>query len=228
MNCPKCKSELIKDGQARLQSLDEHVSNPNALPSLKTRYVCSNKECVCNTQEDESVCWNSDGECYGGFKIFEHGQNTGPYGSYERKAQVEIYKHGPDGPLKKKVYLSPIWMLWFYQPFIEYHYKSNENGDILKRSWSIEILKKDKGLGNRYCVHASFCWQTWRFLWRNFKRKMEDKNYAKAFSTGYNDRWVYRWFHTFITIVYYSRWKSVEHEAQVIWRDKDSFKYMGI
>lgn len=42
MFCPYCGSPLIKSGkQRRMQTMSEHVSYPNATPTLKDEYVCS-------------------------------------------------------------------------------------------------------------------------------------------------------------------------------------------
>ena len=42
MFCPYCGSPLIKSGQQkRMETLSEHVSNPNGTPFLKDEYVCS-------------------------------------------------------------------------------------------------------------------------------------------------------------------------------------------
>ena len=42
MFCPYCGSPLVKSGnQRRMETLSEHVSNPNGTPSLKDEYVCS-------------------------------------------------------------------------------------------------------------------------------------------------------------------------------------------
>lgn len=42
MFCPYCGSPLIKSGQQRrMETLSEHVSNPNGTPTLKDEYICS-------------------------------------------------------------------------------------------------------------------------------------------------------------------------------------------
>lgn len=41
MFCPYCGSPLIKSGnQKRMETLSEHVSDPNGIPSLKDEYIC--------------------------------------------------------------------------------------------------------------------------------------------------------------------------------------------
>lgn len=58
--CPKCKSELIIDGQARMQSLIDHVTDPNGDVPLSNRWVCPNEKC----QLHSIAFWNSDGAYY--------------------------------------------------------------------------------------------------------------------------------------------------------------------
>lgn len=42
MFCPYCGAPLIKSGeQKRMETLSEHVSDPNGTPSLKDEYICS-------------------------------------------------------------------------------------------------------------------------------------------------------------------------------------------
>ena len=42
MFCPYCGSPLVKSGsQKRMETLSEHVSDPNGIPTLKDEYVCS-------------------------------------------------------------------------------------------------------------------------------------------------------------------------------------------
>lgn len=42
MFCPYCGSPLVKSGkQRRMETLSEHVSDPNGTPTLKDEYVCS-------------------------------------------------------------------------------------------------------------------------------------------------------------------------------------------
>ena len=44
MFCPYCGSPLIKTGsQKRMETLSEHVSDPNGIPSLKDEYICGAK-----------------------------------------------------------------------------------------------------------------------------------------------------------------------------------------
>lgn len=63
MKCPICKTELKVTGQARLETLIEHVEDPNGIPSMKNKYQCPNENCIAN--QDELV-WDEYGEYYDG------------------------------------------------------------------------------------------------------------------------------------------------------------------
>lgn len=126
-------------GQDRLQTLCEHVERPNETPSLKSRYECRNAGC----SAFESVCWNEGGESYAlyghdKYQSFETsciGNNTAPFGSFQRQMNVEIYKKDENHPL------FGITTRWGYIE-VAYHYKSDRDGNILSRRRSYNIWKK--------------------------------------------------------------------------------------
>lgn len=63
IKCPVCDSQLVVTHQDRYQDLVEHVSQPNATPSMKDGYQCPNTECIAH------VCgttWIEDGDYYSG------------------------------------------------------------------------------------------------------------------------------------------------------------------
>jgi len=122
MKCPVCKSELIVLEQKYLETLIEHVEN--IPPSLKDSYICSNSNCA---SHKFNIHWNEYGETYSDFSNREFFQfidnNNAPFGSYQRKSNVEIYKK--DENKKYKIFG---WTLE-----IEWKYKSNLDGDILSK-----------------------------------------------------------------------------------------------
>jgi hypothetical protein len=151
MKCPICKSELLVTGQEHLETLNEHVSNPNDEPSLKNKYECLNERC----ESREKLIWNEDGDLYHQH-VYENGYdfnekysfidgNDGAFGSFARRVNVEIYK-------KDENFL--LCTLFGRKIFIKYLYKSNDDGDILKRTWKFEILRKN----------GSFYISGWRML----------------------------------------------------------------
>lgn len=99
MFCPYCGSPLVKSGnQKRMETLSEHVYNPNGTPTLKDEYVCSaegilNHQYLLNGSDKRLGCefgilhsWN------GGFE--KGGSYTSDYWHelYELKEQSIINK----------------------------------------------------------------------------------------------------------------------------------------
>jgi hypothetical protein len=148
MLCPSCKTKLIVDGQARLETLDEHVSAPNDEVCLKDKYICPNTDCKISS----CSYWNEYGEFYCDKfseirKLEKDGafinNNNGPFGSFQRKINVEIYK-------KDEEYV--LFDLGKYRFEVTFNYKSNEDGDILKRKRHLTIWEKDENSGGYiYC-----------------------------------------------------------------------------
>mgnify|MGYP003451402751 CR=1 FL=1 len=215
MKCPKCKDDLHITGEDHLQTLSEHVCDPNGTPSLKAVYQCVNTNCKCF----RAFAWNSDGEFYPyGYDsrlVFDNHEMTSALGSFSRKMDIEISHHG----LPDKVRLHPALMLWFFQPYIQYRYTADEDGNVLSVRRSLGIFKKDHHDRNRkrvprreydndYRLGAHFCWTTWAYLWWRFKDRIESGKYKSAFRPSFNRAWVYRWFETFVKIRFYSLYKK--------------------
>jgi uncharacterized protein YbaR (Trm112 family) len=137
MKCPVCKSELIVNGQERLETLMEHVDCRE--PSLKDSYICSMKECPTHKA---GVRWNESGELYCKdfyleSKLYKYiDNNNAPFGSFQRQLNVEIYKKDEN----KK------FNIFGWTVEIKYKYKSNENGDILKKWPKINLWQRDHTL----------------------------------------------------------------------------------
>jgi hypothetical protein len=214
--CPVCKNKLIKTGEEFYQTGSEHVCDPNREINYKrSKYECSDTACISRKLES---FWNVDGELYGGTTKIDGkyvsledyciGKNPGPFGTLERKLNVEIYKKG----LKSKTYLHPFLTLWIYKPYIDYHYISNYNGDVLKKGWEIKYLKKDDRNGN-YCIGVVSCFSIWKFLWKKFKRKSKNQklDFEKDIKNRFNRDWIHRWFETFILIFYKKRLTNYGH-----------------
>ena len=148
MKCPCCKTILIQVGQGRFQNLVEHVTAPNKFPDMKDKHVCLNDGCKISP-----FCfWDSDGSFYindytgyksvNGDKCFIDG-NNGAFGSWARKAYVEIYKDDENYEILR---------IGKFKFRMTYQYESNENGDILKRRRKIEIWIKSRNVGYTHYV----------------------------------------------------------------------------
>jgi uncharacterized protein YbaR (Trm112 family) len=137
MNCPACKSELVIVGQKRLETLLEHVDCRE--PSLKDDFACSSPECPTHAA---GVHWNENGETYcRDFRLENEikyiDDNDAPFGSFQRQLNVEIYKHDENFTLIT---------IFGWKFNVEFKYKSDEDGNILKRWWKLVVFKPDHTL----------------------------------------------------------------------------------
>jgi len=163
--CPICYQDLIITGQARLETTVEHVENPNGIISMKDKYECINVNCPAFI---EKICWDEGGEYYvynfkSNPKFIDN--NNAPFGSLERKLNVEIYKKDENYTLLN---------FYFFKIKVVFKYKSNENGTILERKGTFQILKRDK-IGWVYWMSP---WRMFFFHLTQFKldiKQLEDK-----------------------------------------------------
>jgi hypothetical protein len=136
MKCPICHTELVITGQARLETLEEHVCGSGREVSLKDKYECPEKNCLAHG----IYCWNEMGEEY--VEDFVKSRkfdklNMAPYGSFQRQMNVEIYKKGlPDRTKSIKI--------GRYKMFFEYKYVADEDGRVLLRKKVFTMTKQDK------------------------------------------------------------------------------------
>lgn len=141
MRCPSCKTELVKRGQARTESLVEHCFDPNGSGSVKDKFVCPNEKCIVS----KNSFWSQDGEyyCHDILVSYAHKKsryfidnNTSPFGSMWRKINVEAEKKDENYDL---------FTFGRFRFHKRYNYVANEDGEVIKRSWSLEIWEKRKG-----------------------------------------------------------------------------------
>jgi len=136
MKCPRCKSDLVQGKDMPLETLSEHVCDPNGTPCMKPSYHCSNPNCEAG---HEHVIWDQDGETYGGRDIKWIDDNNAPFGSFQRKCNVEIYKKDENYQLCR----IPCWPLKDWKVKVNYYYGSNEDGDILSRKAGLEWITNE-------------------------------------------------------------------------------------
>lgn len=138
MTCPVCRSKLIRIGKGRLETLFEHVSNPNGLSSVKYKMGCSNRNCP----TVGVVFW----DCWGDLYIDDYSKyadlkskslyiddNHSPFNSFGRKMNTE-QTHKFEKVLfetKNRVFE------------VIYNIKSDYDGNIISKHPYIRILKKD-------------------------------------------------------------------------------------
>jgi hypothetical protein len=144
--CPICKKKLEIDGTF----IYEDICNTDI---RSDKYICINKECGLYKKS----FWNDSGEYFcGELGLFEFEKKFGhtkyaAFNSISKNSEVEIYKKG----LKKKTMLSPALTLWWLKPYIEHNYKADNWGNILKRSYKLKFLKKEKDADDYYIHYIS-------------------------------------------------------------------------
>ena len=183
MYCPSCLTKLESNGSFYYED-----ACGSRIPSIK--WVCPTKgfinsktgtfqQCLCHEYE---TFWNDDGEIFSGVNYYKdkaskpipfiHGDNTySAFNSIGKQCEVEIFKNG----LPSKKYLSPALCLWFLRPVLEYTYKSDRLGNIIKTGWKVTYLSKDER-GN-YCIGYISGIKMLKFCIKLFNRKR--KTYLK-------------------------------------------------
>lgn len=156
--CPFCGHPLVQEGQERLESLCEHVGNPNGIPSYKNVGVCKNEKCKFGKFQiwdwDSGEQYSSD--FYSEYFFKRNSDNTFEFDETKNDEWLEIQKYIPAAgnsiSLKiginsykygqlKNIYFSPFFGLLIYQPYIEMYYEADKLGNILKKSWKLGWLK---------------------------------------------------------------------------------------
>jgi len=161
--CPVCRAPIEYWMDRKFETLSEHVQNPNQLDyPLRPAFRCSNKTCVTRKKMKYDLFWNFDGARYGGLELdecFING-NDAPFGSIERKINVEIYKKG----VKRAIFFHPIFCLYIVRPMIRFEYKSDTEGNILKKTAHLRFLKrmdkpkniKEFFIPSEFCVYVKY------------------------------------------------------------------------
>lgn len=173
MLCPICKSELVITGQAKLETLDEHVTQCEV--SMKDKYECVAEGCP----SIGKFFWDLTGGLYcSDYEAHrEHDNipfidnNDAPFGSSRRQINVEVDKKDENWV----IYEGKKWK------FVRiYHYQADTDGNILKRRGSIEIWRRD---GSGWILHISGI-RMLLFTIKQFHRHLKDyKENNDSFTT---------------------------------------------
>ena len=173
--CPFCGHALkLADEKLPLESLVEHVFEPNGTPTYKFVGVCSNDKCTMG----KFFMYNYySGEAYRrNDAYFEYFFKQGPDGrpdihtyrsdelkaldkkmdefimcagnTIECQAKFSIYKAG----LVSAIYLHPLLCLGIRQPVIEINYKCDRQGNIKGKSYKLRFLAWDL---DRFCIYKT-------------------------------------------------------------------------
>lgn len=196
MKCPCCKTELKPWQMLRLETIDEHVCCCENI-SEKMAYICPMPGCAVNglNPNTPTIYWNENGELYMDLdtsttdtfkREYDYFKgipwvdgNNAPFGSIQRAINVEVYKKDEN----KDLFIVPKWFPirkgWRCERV--WHYKSNEDGDILKRSSSLRWwMPSDHGT---WTLHTSG-FRMLRFelcsVWWHFVALLKDNNDKQA------------------------------------------------
>ena len=176
MRCPVCRCELVEYKMLPLQTADEHIMGCEN-PSLKMAYCCPNtKNCACTFADGKPVVyWNEDGELYGnamGLPAIDN--NNAPFGSFQRKINVEVYKKDENKLILALPFCFPS-VLSGMNIFTHWHYKANEEGEILQRRLRFDYITK-YGVYHNWGPHMlSYCLRHTFRDWREAKKDPHNK-----------------------------------------------------
>ena len=176
--CPVCRRKIVPFKQLKLETLEEHASDPNGTPTLKWGYWCPDESCATRVFD---IFWNDIGELYtqgcapyltkekkASIPFIDN--NDAPFGSFERKQNVEISKKDEN----KILFVFPKFfpsILSEMKVEGRYYYNADFDGNILKRRIKFKYITKE-GIIHQwgmkmliYCIKNNF--RAWRELRQN-------------------------------------------------------------
>lgn len=167
MLCPICKSPLYVSGQARLETLSEHIGNGEVY--LKDKYQCSNESCEAYK---DTLVWSENGEYFGTFakgvsfrkKYVFIDNNNGPFNSFQRATNVVVYKKD-----ENKI----LFELFRFRVDKEYIYDADTSGNITKREWRLRYWIKSKNKNDPSYTSYIPGIHMFLFCLKSFKSKRE-------------------------------------------------------
>jgi len=181
--CPICKEKLIIDGTIR------YIDCCNTT-NISDKYICKNNKCYLYNNS----YWNDYGDYFSLNHIsFEKKFGHTKYAalnSFAKKIEIEIYKKG----LKDKTYLSPLLTLLWLKPYIEHNYKADKWGNILKKTYKLKFLKKQKD-SKEYNIYYISGIKMFFFSLKQFKIKYKKylnnktENIIYEIYNEFNDNW---------------------------------------
>lgn len=201
MYCPLCVTKL-KSGE-----YFEYEDCCGVRTSLT--YTCSNPECELH----KSNCvWNDYGDFFSMDLSYTKARELFPddkyeaYNSFAKVSATEIFKKG----LRGETYLHPILCLYFLKPYIEHTYKSDMDGNVIKRGFKIKFLKRDQSSGKFVIGYISGIHML-IFCLKEFYRNKKRCDYSALHDTFKGKSWDKRWWSllvTFYTNTFYKKLRS--------------------
>ena len=162
MCCPFCGQPLVQHGEKHLQTLSEHVFDPNAIPSKKPAYYCDNPECKLG----KLFLWNGGfdrGEAFISDNSFEKdADGKVQWTDWALEAYDEAHKwyHNATNTIAIAceigeawhLYLHPALLFGLYRPFIEITPKANQDGTIKGNHYKLCFLRKENESDSEYHI----------------------------------------------------------------------------
>lgn len=185
MLCSLCKSDLIVNGQARLETLGEHICCPDEDPYMKNRYVCSNDSC---TSHLHKICWNEDGEQYGRSVLLSAraywdnpnfifiDNNPAPFNSIWREIYMDNERDGDT------YYVLP-WVTGKFGFRIEAKkWRRFDEGVLVDFGTNFEIQTRRGKLGGKphYGING------WHMFWFSMGQYFNERKWNKKFELKHN------------------------------------------
>lgn len=176
--CPVCRKPIVPFKEMRLETLDEHIFDPNGTPSLKWGYWCPDESCATRVF---GIFWNDEGDLYAQACApyltrekkasipFIDG-NDAPFGSFQRKCNVDVYKKDQN----RTIIVLPKFMPGILSGMkirTKWSYQGDYDGKVTKRRLGFEYITKGGvihlwGLRMvKHCVSRSF--RAWWELRKN-------------------------------------------------------------
>jgi hypothetical protein len=156
LKCPVCDSKLEITHKDHYQDIQDHVSQPNKLPSLKDGYQCLTLSCIAHQCD---VRWIADGECFYG----DRPENI----SYSELSSKLKAKHGTSMAVNS-------WN-WHYQLGLDAIKAKSFKIDLGKYVFKFE--PKQKG-GDKYDIDKQYQPNLW--CWKTEIWKKEENSYINV------------------------------------------------
>ena len=234
MYCPYCGYPLSKtDRQERMETLDEHVMDPNGTPSYKTVYKCS-------CRPSRYTMWNYLGESYldlpkdtdndeemwKTYNSYEHFlKDTRKMEGWSKEAINSICfisNNNVYAPGKTKEWRLRLWKSQKIVPTIDFTYEYDNFGKCKWVSPSLKyLIRSDKlrpGIYS-YSVYESI---TTRLKWRidttkrdyrKYRKNPNERNLKQLYGGDYvktHHDWLYRFWYTKIVPFYFGKIKGIK------------------
>jgi hypothetical protein len=195
LKCPFCKGDLVVTHKEHYQDLSEHVSQPNAKPSLKDGYECLNDSCLAFG----TFNWIEDGDYYSqkprGFNYQEWDslrKEACPSGNYYAIGSWNYYYQTGKDAIKAKTFKIDLYYYKFVFSPKEKGWNYSEEVRHMPNmwKWKIEIWKKSSDYGYTNVIPfwrmTSYCLREFKRSYKNWKEDGNETSLKAAYCTAHS------------------------------------------